>query len=66
MNNFDDDLDEMEDQIGMTQYKRRSRDIRAEKVIKQNRPKDKSSGFNVSQGVIKRQSATIREFKRGM
>jgi len=58
-----EDLD-MEDQVNMPQYKRRTRDVRAENIVKQGRPKDVSLGFNVSQGVFKKKSATIRSNKR--
>lgn len=54
-----EDLD-MEDQVNMPQYRRRAREVRADKVQRQQKPLDRSTGFSVTQNVFKRESAKIR------
>jgi len=54
-----DDLD-MEDQVNMPQYKRKTREVRADKVQRPQKPTSRSTGFPITQNVFKRESGKIR------
>jgi len=50
----------MGDDVNMTQYKRRAREVRADKVQRQQKPTSFSTGFATTQNVFRRESAKIR------